>query len=303
MKRYRMKKSVLFIPIFLSIVLSMSSLKASAQEDTLAVKKLLQEGIMRLEGGNLQLSITLIERGLNNLNKIAVKENEKNQNMITSLSLTREAERFIKAENYEGALELLNQAIDLWDANIEAYKFRGSVRLVLEEKIPKEKERDYIGLNNDYTNAVRIIDRSINAAPRNSQERKEAEREKAKVLINRAYVKLQSGRTPGFFSAIDDYTEAVRLDDQNWDGFLGRAVAYNRIKDYRKEANDYIKSFQLMQQYEFRLNDDPFWADLYITLARAYVNLGDKRNAYDYAQRSYNLGNMQAEEIMIRNRP
>lgn len=298
-----MKKSILKITIGLIIGLLCSSYQANAQEDTVSVKKLLREGMQKLEGGNLPLSIQLIERGLNNLSKIAVKENERNQNMITSLSLTREAERFIKAENFEGALDLLNQAIDLWDGNIEAFKFRGSVRLVLTERIPRVKDRDYIGLNNDYTNAVRIIDRSINAAPRNSQERKEAEREKAKVLINRAYVKLQSGRTPGFYSAIDDYTEAVRLDDQNWDGFLGRAVAYNRIKDYRKEANDYLKAFQLMQQYEFRLNDDPFWADLYITLARAYVSLGDKRNAYDYAQRSYNLGNMRAEDIMNRNRP
>jgi hypothetical protein len=57
-----------------------------------------------------------------------------------------------------------------------------------------------------------------------------------------------------------------------------------------------------MQRYEFRMTDLE-WSDIYYTVAVAYVNLKDKRNAYDYATRSFNLGNSEAERIMQRNRP
>lgn len=270
--------------------------------DTLAVRRLMEEGIVRLQSNELRQAIHLFDQGRELLHKIAIEIDESNQDIITSNQLTRDAEKQIQQGNLESALEMLNNAIELNKDNIEALKFRGSIRLIQEQQKPRAKDRDYIGLINDYTNAIRITDRKINNAPRNSQESKLYEREKAKILINRAYVKMQANRNAAFNSAIEDYTEAIRNDDQNWDGFLGRAVAYNKIRDNRREVNDYLRAIDLLQKYDYKMTDEE-WGNLYLTVAQAYVNLRDKRNAYEYATRAFNLGNHEAERIMDRNRP
>jgi tetratricopeptide (TPR) repeat protein len=286
---------------FLLIIFSVSTFSNYAQNDTSYVRRLMDEGLIKLKSNQIRQAIQLFDQGREMLHKIAVELDERNQNTITSNQLTREAEQLIRQENLTGALDLLNQALELNNNNIEALKFRGSIRLILEQQIPQPKNRDYIGLINDYTNAIRIIDQRINPTSRNSQERKEFERERAKIMINRAYVKLQTNRKAAFYSAIEDYTEAIRNDDQNWDGFLGRAVAYNKIKDSRREVNDYLKAFDLLTRYNYRMSDDE-WSDLYLTVAIAYATLRDKRNAYDFASRAFNLGNKNAEKIMERNK-
>ncbi len=294
--------AIYFTPIFILILFILPCNTASAQLDTADVRRLMQEGIIRLQNKEIRQAIEVFDQGREMLHKIAIDMDERNQSLIRSNELTRQAERLIQQGNLDGALELLNEAIVLNDQNVEAYKFRGSIRLIMEQNIDRPRDRDYIGLINDYTNAVRIVDRKIGTTPRNSQERKELEKERAKILINRAYVKMQSNRSPGFYSAIDDYTDAIRNDDQNWDGFLGRAVAYNKIREYRREVNDYLKAIELMQKYEYRMSDQD-WGQLYLTVANAYANLRDRRNAYDYATRAYNLGNLDAERLMNRNRP
>lgn len=297
-----MKKRFLTATIVLNLLLLLPTSMVFAQNDTTSVRRLMEEGIIKLKNNDYRMAIQLFDQGREMLHKIAIDLDERNKNLIRSNELTHNAERLIQQGNLDGALDLLNEAIALNDQNIEAYKFRGSIRLIQEEKTERVRDRDYIGLINDYTNAVRIADRRIAVAPRNSQERKELEKEKAKILINRAYVKMQSNRTPGFYSAIDDYTEAIRSDDQNWDGFLGRAVAYNKIREYRREINDYLKGIELMQRYEYRLTDRE-WSEIFLTVANAYAAIKDKTNAYNYATRSYNLGNLDAERIMNRNRP
>jgi tetratricopeptide (TPR) repeat protein len=297
-----MRKNIIFTKFFfLTTIIIISAFNSFSQVDTAQVRRLMDEGLIKLKNNQVRQAIQLFDQGREMLHKIAVETDARNQDIITSSQLTREAEQQIMRENLTGALDLLNQAIALNNNNIEALKFRGSIRLILEQQIPKPKDRDYIGLINDYTNAVRIIDQRVNATPRNSQERKEFEKEKAKILINRAYVKMQTNRNAAFYSAIEDYTEAIRNDDQNWDGFLGRAVAYNKIKDNRREVNDYLKAFELINRYNFRMSDQE-WSDLYLTVAIAYANLRDKRNAYDYASRAFNLGNKEAEKIMERNK-
>jgi tetratricopeptide (TPR) repeat protein len=298
-----MIKSTIYTKIFILILFtSIQSYSAVAQMDTSSVNKLMNEGIIRLQNNDIKQAIQLFDQGREMLYKIAIELDEKNQNLIRSNQLTRDAEKLIQQGNLNGAHTLLNEAIELNMNNVEALKYRGSIRLMLEQEIPRPKDRNYIGLINDYTNAIRVIDLRINNAPRNSQERKEYEREKAKILINRAYVKMQANRSAAFFSAIEDYTEAIRNDVENWDGYLGRAVAYNRIKDNRREVNDYLRSFELMQKYQYKITDTE-WSELYLTVAVAYANLRDKRNAYDFASRSFNLGNLAAAPIMDKNKP
>ncbi len=270
--------------------------------DTTDIRSLMIEGIENMEQGNYRSAIELFDRGREQLHKLAIKIDEQNANIVRSLELTRQAERLIDQNDYEGALDILTEAVQLDNNNIEAYKFRGSVRLVLEQRIERRRNRNYIGLLNDYTNAIRIVERRIDRTPRRSQERSELEKEKAKILINRAYVKMQSRRRSSFYSAIDDYSDAVRYDDQNWDGFLGRAVAYNKINQPRREVNDYLKAIELIEKYDHPMSDDE-WADLYMKIALAYADARDSRNAYIYATKSYNLGNLEAERIMDRNRP
>ncbi len=290
------------VALMFTIFTLSSSIKVKAQTDTTEVIKLMHEGIKKVSDNELNRAIYLFDQGREKLYKIAISIDEKNENIIESNKLTREAERLIKQENLEGALDLLNQAIALNDQNVEAYKFRGSIRLIQEQMKERKRDRDYIGLINDYTNAISIVNKNIERTDRRSQERRELEKEKAKILINRAYVKMQSNRTPGFYSAIDDYNEATQLDGENWDAFLGRAVAYNKLREYRREVNDYLKAIELMQKYDYFLTDEE-WSNLYLNVANAYANLRDKRNAFDYAVKSYNLGNLEAEKLMEKNRP
>ena len=272
------------------------------EEDTTEVRKMMLEGIENMEKENYRSAIELFDRGRQRLHIFAVELEEQNANIIESLELTREAESLIDEEDFEGALDLLNEAIELDNNNIEAYKFRGSVRLVLELQKERRRDRNFIRLLNDYTNAIRIVDRRIDETPRRSQERKELEKEKAKILINRAYVKMQSRRTSSIYSAIDDYSDAIRYDDQNWDGYLGRAVANNRIGEHRREVRDYLDAIELIEKYDHRMTDQE-WAELYYKTAMAYVNSGDSRNAFRYAEKSYNLGYEKAESLMDRTRP
>lgn len=301
----RMKKinSQLSIFILFGGMILMTPKNIAAQAaDTTGVSKIMLEGIEYMRQNDYRKAIQTFDQGREMLHRIAVQRDEQNANFIESNKITREAEKLIDQGNMEGALELLNKAIELNDENIEAYKFRGSIRLLQEQQKPRKKDRDYIGLINDYTNAISIVNKRIEKTERRSQEKKELEKEKAKILINRAYVKMQSNRTPGFYSAIDDYNDAAQLDDQNWDAFLGRAVAYNKIREYRREVNDYLEAIELMQQYDYFLTDEE-WANLYLNVAYAYANLKDKRNAFDYAVKSYNLGNLEAEDLMEKNRP
>ncbi len=272
------------------------------EEDTTEVRKMMLEGIENMERENYRSAIELFDRGRQRLHSFAVELEEKNANIIESLELTRKAESLIDENNFEGALELLNEAIELDNNNIEAYKFRGSVRLVLEQQKSRRRDRNFIRLLNDYTNAIRIVERRVDLTPRGSQERKELEKEKAKILINRAYVKMQERRSSSIYSAIDDYSDAIRYDDQNWDGYLGRAVANNRVGEHRREVRDYLRAVDLIEEHDYSMTDEE-WAELYYKIAMAYVNSRDNRNAFNYAEKSYNLGYEEAESLMDRTRP
>ncbi len=287
---------------FACLVLVITPALLNAQEDTTIVRNLMNEGLIRMENSDYKEAIENFDKGREMLHKIAIRKDERNRNVIRSLQLTRQAEREIEQGNYEQALTLLNEAIEYNDRNIEAYKFRGSVRLTLEEQIERSRDRNYAALLNDYTNALRITDRAIENSPRRSQERAELEKEKAKILINRAFVKMQSRRRSAFHSAIDDYTLAIRYDDQNWDGFLGRAVAHHSIREYRREVNDYLSAINLIEKYDHRLTDEE-WAKMYLNVARAYSELRQTNLAHEYATRAYNLGNLEAERLMERTRP
>src|SRR6056297_2767397 len=189
--------SILKTVAMMFTIFTLTSFSVKAQTDTTEVIELMREGIKKVSENELKRAIYLIDQGREKLYKIAISTDEKNQSIIESNKLTREAEQLIKQENLEGALDLLNQAIELNDQNVEAYKFRGSIRLILEQQKPRKRDRDYIKLINDYTNAISIVNKNINNTDRRSQERHELEKEKAKILINRAYVKMQSNRTPG----------------------------------------------------------------------------------------------------------
>ncbi|GEM_PF-2410236 len=270
--------------------------------DTVEIRQIMVEGIENMDKGNYRSAIELFDRGRNALHTFVIGKDARKANIVESLQLTREAEERINREDFEGALELLNRAIELDNNNIEAYKFRGSVRLVLEQRIERRRNRDYNSLLNDYTNAIRITDNRINRTARRTQERRELEKEKAKILINRAYVKMQSRRRSSFYSAIDDYSDAISYDDQNWDGYHGRAIAHNKVGDSRREVNDYLRAVELMDKYDHPLTDRER-AEIYLNIAYAYADIGNSLRAFTYAERSYNLGNNEAETIMDRNRP
>jgi len=83
---------------------------------------------------------------------------------------------------------------------------------------------------------------------------------------------------------------------------MGRAAAYNKFAESRKEVMDYLEAIKLIQKYDFKMTDGE-WADLDLKVAQAYANLNDNKNAYDWAEKSYNLGNKDAALLMEKTNP
>lgn len=76
-------------------------------------------------------------------------------------------------------------------------------------------------------------------------------------------------------SAIQDYTEAVRINPKNTNAYYNRAVTHNCLGDYRSAVQDYSEFIRLV----------PENAGAYSNRGKAYYCLGEFRNAaQDYSE-------------------
>jgi tetratricopeptide (TPR) repeat protein/S1-C subfamily serine protease len=90
--------------------------------------------------------------------------------------------------------------------------------------------------------------------------------ENAEYYKNRgsAYVQLKE-----YKQAIDDYTQAIKIDDKNAIYYVGRGLAYFRLKDYKQAINDWTQAIKL----------DPKNAGYYGARGDAYLQLKDYKQA------------------------
>jgi tetratricopeptide (TPR) repeat protein len=123
--------------------------------------------------------------------------------------LIKRAERLTQSEDLDGALALLDAALQKSPDDAKALRTRGSVRMTND---------DYAGARADYDHAVDLDPADIDA------------------LVGQGNVALRDGRAA---DAVISYSVALRLDPANLTGLWGRAVAYYQIGRYDRALADY----------------------------------------------------------------
>ncbi|WP_028084319.1 serine protease [Dolichospermum circinale] len=83
------------------------------------------------------------------------------------------------------------------------------------------------------------------------------------------------GKLKNYKQAIDDYTQAIKIDDKNAIYYVGRGLAYFQLKDYKQAINDYTQAIKI----------DDKNAIYYNARGLTYLELKDYKQAInDYTQ-------------------
>lgn len=132
-----------------------------------------------------------------------------------SPDLVSEARAKLKAEDYRGAIELLNKALTSGPNNLDAYYSRGEAFFSLQ----------------DYETAIQDFDRFLQLNPNNQV-----------AYLYRGYIRAEKGNYQG---AIADYDRAIQLDANLDIAYTNRGFAYSRLGNTQNAIADYDRAIQL----------------------------------------------------------
>ncbi|MBR2518879.1 MAG: tetratricopeptide repeat protein [Selenomonadaceae bacterium] len=188
-------------------------------------------------------------------------------------------------ENYNGAIKLFDEAIQLDPNNALAYYGRGTA---------------YSDINQN-ENALRDLNKSIELNPNDDF-----------AYNNRGIVYKNLGQ---YERAIQDYDRAVQLSPNDAATYYNRGNAYNELKQYERAIQDYDKALELnpdhantyfnrgmayksLENYEAAIDDfttfielEPDDADAYKMRGECYEQLGDDDAAQEDFDRADELAN------------
>ncbi|MDB9468408.1 tetratricopeptide repeat protein [Dolichospermum circinale CS-539/09] len=209
-------------------------------------------------------------------------------------------------EDYKKAIEDITEAIRLDPKDFLYYASRGIA---------------YSGLK-DYKQAISDLTETIRRDPKNAPYTvgglRYSEFKDNKILIS-SYNKRISivykargdshWNLKNYKQAINDYTQAIKLDDKNAIYYVGRGFAYFQLKDYKQAINDYSQAIKIddknaiyyngrgltylkLKDYKQAINDftqaiklDTKNAGYYGARGLAYLQLKDYKQAInDYTQ-------------------
>ncbi|MBC6434143.1 tetratricopeptide repeat protein [Nostoc sp. HG1] len=134
-------------------------------------------------------------------------------------TLYQEGVNKYEAGNYEGAVEHLNQAIELDPKNALAYNKRGDA---------------YYRLG-DYEQAQADSSQAISLNPQD-----------ANAYFDRGFAFSELGK---YKEAIADYTQAIKLNSKDAYAYYGRGLARTQLKDNKGAIGDFSKAIALKPQY------------------------------------------------------
>ncbi|WP_375505176.1 tetratricopeptide repeat protein [uncultured Nostoc sp.] len=134
-------------------------------------------------------------------------------------TLYQEGVNKYEAGNYEGAVEDLNQAIELDPKNALAYNRRGDAYYRL---------GDYEQAQADSSQAILLNPQDANA------------------YFDRGFAFSELGK---YKEAIADYTQAIKLNSQDAYAYYGRGLARTQLKDNKGAIGDFNKAIALKPQY------------------------------------------------------
>jgi tetratricopeptide (TPR) repeat protein/S1-C subfamily serine protease len=175
-------------------------------------------------------------------------------------------------EDYKKAIEDITEAICLDPKDFSYYASRG---------IAYSGLKDYKQAISDLTEAIRLDPKN---APYTVQGLRYSEFKDNKLRISSystqlsivyatrgdAYSKLKE-----YKQAIDDYTQAMKIDPENAEYYKNRGSAYSKLKEYKQAINDYTQAIKI----------DDKNAIYYVGRGLAYFRLKDYKQAInDYSQ-------------------
>lgn len=164
-----------------------------------------------------------------------------------------------QVKNYKAALKDFDRAIELDPNYIDAYKKRGPVRNYL---------GDYSGCLQDCEKVLEI-DPSMNS-----------------VYLYIATIKWIHNDPQGTISAISKF---IDRDANNPDGYLQRALAEEKIKDYNASLKDFNKLIEHMSP------DNIYYKNSYSLRGDLKLKLNDKNGACDDFHKALQLGYTEAQ--------
>ncbi|MBW4450782.1 MAG: tetratricopeptide repeat protein [Spirirestis rafaelensis WJT71-NPBG6] len=122
----------------------------------------------------------------------------------------------------------------------------------------KFERGDYQAANEDYTKAMKINSRNLQAY----------------LGRGKAHFYLQDDK-----AAAEDYTKAIKIDPKNIEAYIGRGNARSYLKNYKAAIQDYTRVISL----------SPESANAYMNRAVIRCTLGDKQGTIKDYQKAANL--------------
>ncbi|MDB9485804.1 tetratricopeptide repeat protein [Dolichospermum circinale CS-537/01] len=175
-------------------------------------------------------------------------------------------------EDYKKAIEDITEAIRLDPKDFSYYASRG---------IAYSGLKDYKQAISDLTEAIRLDPKN---APYTVQGLRYSEFKDNEIMIssyNKSISIVYAARgdshrnLKNYKQAIDDYTQAIKIDTKNPTYYRDRGVAYGKLKNYKQAIDDYTQAIKI----------DDKNAIYYVGRGLAYFQLKDYKQAInDYSQ-------------------
>ena len=177
---------------------------------------------LKKESANNQYSSNSGEEKIHNQNS---QKYNTEINTLISVDYLFNAEQKLSSNNFTGALEDYNKAIDINPLNEKAYYNRGITKYALQ---------DYDGAIEDYTKAIKLNAKNEN------------------TFNNRGSAK---SKLQNYSGALDDFERSIKINPNNPHSYFNRGnLKYGR-KDYRGAFIDYNKAIQLNPRYDDAYNN------------------------------------------------
>lgn len=188
----------------------------------------------------------------------------KNKNVTSSIdkatALFKQGEQKLKEKDYNGAVELYSQAIDINPKYAQAYGKRGQVK----EEFLKQ-----------HNGALVDFDKAIELNPRYSI-----------AYHDRGLCKINLRK---YEAAIEDFNQAIKLNPNYFKAYNSRGVAYGILKEYDKAVRDFDNSLKAKPNYDHALLNKIY----------AYINMKDYAAALENIEKTEKLLKKDKDEELI----
>ncbi len=243
--------------------------------------------------------VTKTDTTLLTIAKDTVKENEPVIDSANAQSWLSEGLRKMKNGSFSEAVNYLTEAIKIDPDLALAFELRGYARrIALDETIIIGDM--YEEVLEDFTKAIEIYNNQLSQL--HDREKKDVIREKiAVLLVDRGITKMRYKSKKFYKLAIEDFDEAYRYDQDNYDIFIYRSECFRELREFNREIIDLRRIISEASKPGSPLFDKLNLAKYYYLMGDALINdSNDRRNACEFYKKSMNLGYQRAISAVSR---